>query len=136
METGGPKSGAEAPRILYGYVRVVRGGDERARSLRQELLEFCRSNEFMLGTVFTDWGVEDSDIARPAFSSLLDVCQLVGSYGVLVPTREHLSATEATLELLTRQIRRTGSKLIAVNTFQPAATSTVEPNVLAQENQT
>ncbi|WP_051793384.1 recombinase family protein [Kibdelosporangium aridum] len=109
------------PRVLYGYVRVVRGDTARAAALKAELLTFCHSYGYMLGTVFTDYGVEDTAIARPGFSSLLDVCKLVGSHGVVVPARSHLSTHDETLAVLLRQIRRTGVKLIAADEF--AATS-------------
>lgn len=100
------------PRVLYGYVRVVRGDVERAATLKADLFAFCRTYGYMLGTVFTDWGVEDTALARPGFSSLLDVCKLVGSHGVLVPARSHLSGHEDTRLLLERQIRRTGAQLV------------------------
>jgi hypothetical protein len=66
----------------------------------------------MLGTVFTDWGVDDTALARPGFASLLDVCNLVGSHGVVVPARSHLSSHEDTLAVLERQIQRTGVRLV------------------------
>jgi DNA invertase Pin-like site-specific DNA recombinase len=105
------------PRVLYGYVRVVRGDKERAAALKADLLAFCRTYGYMLGTVFTDWGVEDTAIARPGFSSLLDVCKMVGSHGVVVPARSHLSTYEETLAVLLRQIQRTGVELIVADEF-------------------
>jgi hypothetical protein len=105
------------PRVLYGYLRVVRGDTERAAAFKADLFGFCRIYGFMLGTVFTDWGVEDTTIARPGFSSLLDVCTLVGSYGVLTPTRAHLSSHAETQAVLVRQIQRTGVPLIAADEF-------------------
>ncbi|SMD14608.1 recombinase family protein [Kibdelosporangium aridum] len=115
------------PRVLYGYVRVAQGDRERAAALKTDLMAFCQTYGYMIGTVFSDFGVEDSDVARPGFSSLLDVCRLVGSYGVVVPSRTHLSAHEETLAVLLRQIRRTGAKLIAIDEFEASlngATST------------
>jgi hypothetical protein len=106
------------PRVLYGYLRMINGDDKRATTLKADLLTFCRTHGFMLGTVFTDWGVEDRAIARPGFSSLLDVCRLIGSHGVLVPTQSHLSTHSETLATLTRQIQRTGAKLIAADDFE------------------
>jgi hypothetical protein len=118
MSINGHQPYKEPPKVLYGYLRVVRGDLERAAGLKRDLLDFARANGFMLGTVFTDWGVDDTAIARPGFSSLLDVCKLVGSYGVVVPTRAHLSAHDETLATLTRQIQRTGVKLIAADEFE------------------
>jgi hypothetical protein len=111
-------TGKPPPKVVYGYLRVVRSDVGRAEGLRTDLAAFCNANGFMLSTVFTDWGVEDTAIARPGFASLLDVCQLVGSYGVVVPTRAHLSAHQPTLELLALQIKRTATKLIAVDEFE------------------
>jgi hypothetical protein len=45
------------PRVLYGYVRVIQGDKERAAALKADLLSFCHTYGYMLGTVFTDWGV-------------------------------------------------------------------------------
>lgn len=106
------------PRVLYGYVRVVRGDKERAAALKADLLAFCRAYGYMLGTVFTDWGVDDTAVARPGFSSLLDVCKLVGSHGVVVPAQSHLSTHDETLAVLQRQIQRTGVQLIAADQFE------------------
>jgi hypothetical protein len=61
--------------------------------------------------------VDDTTIARPGFSSLLDVCKLVGSHGVVVPARSHLSTHAETLAVLLRQIQRTGVQLIAADEF-------------------
>jgi DNA invertase Pin-like site-specific DNA recombinase len=115
MTVNGKQPYKEPPQVLHGYVRVVRGDVGRAEAHKFGLWEFCRANGFMLGTVFTDWGVEDSDVARPGFSSLLDVCRFVGSGGVVVPAKTHLSSHERTLETLTLQLKRIGAKLIAVD---------------------
>jgi hypothetical protein len=119
------------PRVLYGYVRVVRGDTERAAALKADLLSFSRSYGYMLGTVFTDWGIEDTAIARPGFSSLLDVCKLVGSHGVVVPARSHLSTHDETLAVLLRQIQRTGVELIVADEFEAAlhGARSAPPNV-------
>jgi DNA invertase Pin-like site-specific DNA recombinase len=123
------------PRVLYGYVRVVRGDKERAAALKADLLAFCRAYGYMLGTVFTDWGVDDTAVARPGFSSLLDVCKLVGSHGVLVLAKSHLSTHEETLATLTRQIQRTGVQLIAADEFEAmlhGATGTASDKVATE----
>jgi hypothetical protein len=118
---------AKPPRpVVYGYCKVAKGDAVRAAFLKEDLRVFCRSKGFMLSTVFTDFGVDDISVVRPGFSSLLDVCQLVGSYGVVVPSRMHLSGHEATLDLLTRQIRRTGARLVAVDEFAAAGPSGTE----------
>jgi hypothetical protein len=102
---------------------VAAGDQVRATILKDDLLAFCRRNGFMLSTVFADFGVDDTAIGRPGFASLLDVCQLVGSYGVVVPTRMHLSSYAPTLEILTLQIKRTGTKLVVVDEIVAAGPS-------------
>jgi hypothetical protein len=109
------KSSQLPPRVVYGYLRVAGNDTQRAKALKADLREFCHAFGYMLGTVFADWGAADRDLARPGFSSLLDVCQLVSSYGVLVPSVGHLSAHAETLEVLKRQIQRTGTTLIAAD---------------------
>ncbi|MCE7006588.1 recombinase family protein [Kibdelosporangium philippinense] len=103
------------PRVVYGYVRVIRGDTDRAAALKADLMAFCRTYGYMLGTVFTDWGVDDTTLARPGFASLVDVCKLVGSHGVVVPARSHLSSHDDTLSVLKRQIQRTGVQLVCVD---------------------
>ena len=115
MTVNGKETRREPPKVLHGYVRVVRGDVGRAEAHKFGLWEFCRANGFMLGTVFTDWGVEDSEVARPGFSSLLDVCRFVGSEGVVVPAKTHLSPHDRTLETLMFQLRRIGARLIAMD---------------------
>ncbi|MBP2323790.1 hypothetical protein JOF56_004175 [Kibdelosporangium banguiense] len=114
------------PPVVYGYIRVVAGDEVRATILKADLLVFCCANGFMHSTVFTDFGVDDTAVARPGFASLLDVCRLVGSYGVVVPARTHLSSFAPTLDVLTRQLRRTGTKLLAVDEVTAAGPSGME----------
>jgi hypothetical protein len=103
------------PKALYGYIRIAIGNEERAAALKADLQVFCRSNGYMLSTVYTDRDVDDQAIARPGFSSLLDICQILRSHGVVVPSRMHLSPHEPTLTVLLNQIQRTGAVLIAVD---------------------
>lgn len=117
------------PRIVYGYLRVVANSDVRAVILKADLAVFCRTNGFMLSTVFTDFGLDDVTIARPGFSSLLDVCKLVGTYGVVVPSRTYLSSFAPTREVLTRQLRRTGAKLFAIDEVATKPSGSTPPQV-------
>jgi hypothetical protein len=110
-------------RVVYGYCKFAAGDAVRAAILTADLRVFCRTNGFMLSTVFTDWGVDDSQLARPGFSSLLDVCRLVGSYGVVVPSRGHLSAHDSTLDTMTLQLARIGVELIAADDVTAAGPS-------------
>jgi DNA invertase Pin-like site-specific DNA recombinase len=111
----GNDAASPPPKVVYGYVRVVRGDIVQAAALKADLLEFCHAHGYMRGTVFVDWGVEDTAIARPSFASLLDVCGLVGGHGVVVPARRHLSGHAATLDILLRQLERTGVTLIVAD---------------------
>jgi hypothetical protein len=109
--------------VVYGYIRVAAGDEVRATILKTDLLMFFRANGFMLSTVFTDFGADDTAVMRPGFAALLDVCQLMGSYGVVVPSHLHLSPDEPTLEVLRRQLKRTGVKLLAVDEVTAAGPS-------------
>jgi hypothetical protein len=112
------RSDQQSGRVVYGYIRVAVGDEIAVGILKADLLLFCRSNNFMLSTVFTDIDVDDSAVVRPGFTALLDVCKLVGSYGVVVPSYRHLSSFVSTLEFLKLQIKRTGAHLIVVDDAQ------------------
>jgi hypothetical protein len=120
---GAPEAAKPSPRVVYGYIRVAKDNEVRAVVLKAELQVFCRSNGFVLSTVFVDRDTADRAIARPAFASLLDVCQVIGSCGVVVPNRMHLSPHKPTLEVLVRQIVNTGAPLIAADEVAAAGPS-------------
>jgi len=112
------RSDQQSGRVVYGYIRAAVGDEISAGIFKADLLLFCRSNNLMLSTVFTDIDVDDSAVVRPGFAALLDVCKLVGSYGVVVPSYRHLSSFVPTLEFLKLQIKRTGAHLIVVDDAQ------------------
>jgi hypothetical protein len=77
----------------------------------------------MLGTVFPDWGVESASRTRLGFGALVDVRRLVGTFGVVLPSRDHLSTRPTTLATLEHQIRRTGARLVLVDELETTVTA-------------
>lgn len=74
--------------VVYGFLRLVRVSRTRQDALHDVLAEYCRRHELDLHGVFTERtaGTERS----AAFTGLLDVLDLHGTYGVVLPALSHL----------------------------------------------
>jgi hypothetical protein len=118
-----PEAARPPLRVVYGYIRVATDNAAQTTILKAELRVFCRSNDLALSTVFVDRDTDDRSTVRPAFASLLDVCQGIGPCGVVVPNRLHLSPHKPTLEVLVGQIVTTGASLTAADEVAAAGPS-------------
>ncbi|MFI9210192.1 hypothetical protein ACIGW7_18895 [Streptomyces sp. NPDC053253] len=79
--------GVSGPSV-YGFLRLVRVSAARQDALHDALVDYCRRHELALHGVFTERtaGTERS----AAFTGLLDVLELHGTYGVVLPALSHL----------------------------------------------
>ncbi|MEU5774549.1 hypothetical protein ABZ819_14830 [Streptomyces venezuelae] len=96
--------------VVYGYLRLVRVSANRQAALRTSLVQYCRFHELQLVGVFTDRDVITGP-SSAAFTGLLDVMALAGTYGAIAPSLSHLGpkaiATERALH-----IAETGARLM------------------------
>ncbi|WP_212907662.1 hypothetical protein [Streptomyces sp. TS71-3] len=73
--------------VVYGYLRLINVSVARQTALKESLAEYCRQHELSLFGV----SIESSTGAdRAAFTGLLDVLALPGTYGVVLPAASHL----------------------------------------------
>ncbi|WPB93052.1 hypothetical protein [Streptomyces malaysiensis] len=75
--------------VVYGFLRLVNVPEARQIALIASLAEYCRRHELLLSGVFTDRKATAGPIT-PAFTGLLDVLTLPGTYGVVLPAVSHL----------------------------------------------
>lgn len=75
--------------VVYGFLRLVNVPEARQIALTASLAEYCRQHELLLSGVFTDRTATAGPIS-PAFTGLLDVLALPGTYGVVLPAVSHL----------------------------------------------
>ncbi|MEU6404136.1 hypothetical protein [Streptomyces sp. NPDC046985] len=97
--------------VVYGYLRLAGVSLTRGTVLAVALADYCRSHELRLSGLFTERGGPAS--GSPAFSGLLDVLDLPGAYGVVLPNAFHLGPRSTAAEH-ERQIRKTGARLLMV----------------------
>ncbi|MFF6772675.1 hypothetical protein ACFY8W_03835 [Streptomyces sp. NPDC012637] len=109
--------------VVYGFLRLVRVSAARQDALHGALAEYCRRHELALQGIFTERtaGTERS----AAFTGLLDVLELHGTYGVLLPALSHLGPKAIAAPRHAR-IAASGARLLLVRgprTAHSAATS-------------
>jgi hypothetical protein len=95
--------------VVYGYLRLVRVSQARQEALTASLAEYCRQHELLLSGAFT----ERSAAATMAFTGLLDVLALPGTYGVLLPAGSHLGPKPTAADRI-RRIEAAGARLLLV----------------------
>jgi hypothetical protein len=100
--------------VVYGFLRLRREPAAREAALARSLAEYCRQHELGLSAVFTERSPHSA-----AFTGLLDVLALPGSYGVVLPTASHLGA-KPTAAHRRRQIDETGARLLLIRTARKA----------------
>lgn len=100
--------------LVYGYLRAEEPDERELVVLRKEMNRFCAAYGYRLGAVFCDRGVPGDTIARTGFTGLLDVLQVPGVHGVVVPTLGHMSSHELVRKALVRMVERAGAQLIVV----------------------
>ncbi|WP_327378932.1 hypothetical protein OG393_34070 (plasmid) [Streptomyces sp. NBC_01216] len=113
--------------VVYGFLRLVRVSRARQDALHDALAEYCRRHELDLHGVFTERtaGTERS----AAFTGLLDVLDLHGTYGVVLPAFSHLGPKAIAAPRRAR-ITASGARLLLVrgpHTPRPAASGPAGP---------
>lgn len=98
--------------VVYGFLRLVMASVARQQALAASLAEYCRQHELLLSGVFTE------HTARPgwssaAFTGLMDVLAVPGTYGVVLPAACHLGPKSTAAERQ-RRIDATGARMLAV----------------------
>ncbi|WP_250853030.1 hypothetical protein [Streptomyces rhizosphaericus] len=96
--------------VVYGFLRLVNVPEARQIALTATLAEYCRRHELLLSGVFTDRNATAGPIS-PAFTGLLDVLALPGTYGVVLPSVSHLGPKAIATERENR-IESAGPRLL------------------------
>ncbi|MFF9147194.1 hypothetical protein ACF1BN_20280 [Streptomyces sp. NPDC014861] len=97
--------------VVYGFLRLVRVSPARQVALHDALVEYCRRHEFALHGVFVERASGGHRAA--AFTGLLDVLELPGAYGVVLPSRAHLGPKAVAVSRQER-ITASGARLLLV----------------------
>lgn len=95
--------------VVYGFLRLVGLSAARQRALTTAINEYCKSHELTLGGMFT----ERCTSTAAAFTGLLQVLKIPGSYGVVLPAPSHLGPRELALDRQ-RLIDAAGAHLLFV----------------------
>lgn len=98
--------------IVYGYLRLHAPNQARRDSLHTVLSTYCVHHELRLATVFSDHDAT-LDSRDAGFVGLLDVLELDGTYGVVIPSRGHLGRARVAPERIA-EIARTKTRLMVV----------------------
>ncbi|MDH6143280.1 hypothetical protein P3T35_005314 [Kitasatospora sp. GP30] len=99
--------------VVYGYLRVVGSlASQRQSALQAALLRYCQQHELTLSGTFTEREHSGSS-THSAFTELLDVLLLPGTYGAVVPAPAHLGPRHVAAERH-RQITAMGRRLLVI----------------------
>ncbi|MBT2402533.1 MULTISPECIES: hypothetical protein [unclassified Streptomyces] len=97
--------------VVYGYLRLVRVSPARQMALNEALAAYCRQHELTLSGVFTERHTGSGPSA--AFTGLIDVLELPGTYGVVLPAASHLGPKDIATPRQA-QIAAAGARLLLV----------------------
>jgi len=75
----------------YGYMRIEQGSLADPGDLRQQLIQFARSQGYELAEIF----VEPPDLVGSAFAALIEALRGSGIQMVIVPAIRHLAHLES-----------------------------------------
>ncbi|WP_162824224.1 hypothetical protein [Peterkaempfera bronchialis] len=103
--------------VVYGFLHLVRAPVSRHAALAQALAEYCRRHELLLAGVFTERH-RPEDASSPAFTGLLDVLAMSGTYGVVLPTASHLGPRPV-VRARSDRIAAAGTRLLLVRRCGP-----------------
>jgi hypothetical protein len=98
--------------IVYGYLRLSARTMKRKAALRDVIAEYAQLHELSLCGMFVEHGGQEQ-VKPAAFTGLLDVLAMRGTYAVVVPSPWHVGRGEIARERK-RLIARTGVRLIVV----------------------
>ncbi|MFD4377501.1 hypothetical protein [Streptomyces sp. NPDC058486] len=97
--------------VVYGFLRLGRVSPACQIALHDALVEYCRRHEPALHGVFVERAGGVDRLA--AFTGLLDVLELRGAYGVVLPSPSHLGP-KATAASRQERITASGARLLLV----------------------
>ncbi|MFE7134771.1 hypothetical protein ACFVIM_28310 [Streptomyces sp. NPDC057638] len=96
--------------VVFGFLRLVRVSGARKIALETALTDYCRQHELTLSGLFA----EDTGPAESAaFTGLMDVLALPGTYGVVLPSASHLG-TKTTAAARIKRINASGARLLLI----------------------
>lgn len=101
--------------VVYGLLRLVNVSTAREEALKGSLAEYCRQHELSLSGVFTE---RVTTINSAAFTGLMDVLAVPGTYGVVLPSASHLGP-RAIAAARSKRIAATGARLLLVRKELP-----------------
>ncbi|XVV08046.1 recombinase family protein [Actinosynnema sp. CA-248983] len=103
------------PPLVYGYLLAESPDELEIAAWRREIRHFCRTQGFVLANVFVDRGALADTVQRPGLSGLLDVLTMPDVYGVVVPSTDHLSRSQAALMVLALRFSQTQAQIIVID---------------------
>jgi hypothetical protein len=100
--------------LVYGYVRSAHRRPAYIAACKRALEQYCRRERLQLCTTFADQEVPGDTLVRGGLAGLLDVLRLPDSFAALVVSPYHLSDDANLADLLLKQVRATGARLLVV----------------------
>ncbi|MFE0150158.1 hypothetical protein ACFWY5_23615 [Nonomuraea sp. NPDC059007] len=114
---------------VYGNIQAAGISPARCAALTSAITAFCEMRELQLAGMFTD---RDGAEQSAAFVGLLDMLALPATYGLVVPTLNHLGPRPALVAARAREVQAIGVRLLTIRTTpvrhrSPCTTATVYP---------
>lgn len=110
------------PALVFGYLRLQPADtSEIADRLKAELHEYAKRHALALVEIYIDHypSVNQQGLETAAFCALMDALRRVTSYGVVIPSPEHLSESRQDREQRCRIIEVEGGvKLLVVRSSE------------------
>ncbi|MFI1799379.1 hypothetical protein ACH427_18805 [Streptomyces sp. NPDC020379] len=105
--------------VVYGFLRLVNVSPAREAALKGSLAEYCCQHELTLSGLFTE---RVTTVNSAAFTGLMDVLEVPGTYGVVLPSASHLGPRAIAVGR-DKRIAATGARLLLVRKETPGSAS-------------
>lgn len=103
--------------VVYGFLRLINVPAAREAALKGSLAEYCRQHELTLSGLFTE---RVTEVNSAAFTGLMDVLEVPGTHGVVLPAASHLGP-RAIAAGRGKRIAVTGVRLLLVRKETPGS---------------
>jgi len=99
---------------VYGYISLQHDDEDEITALHDQLTAYAKDEGLALAEIYVDRNVMPGQIIRPGLTVLLDAVVRTDGCGVLTPTANHLSSSQAVRRAIEMEIEILGGRLTVV----------------------
>jgi hypothetical protein len=98
--------------LVFGYICMEEPDETQLAVWCKDIVRFCTTWRYQLGSTFIDRGAPESSFARSGFIELLAALRRPEAFAVVVPTLDQLSTDTFTQNTLVEMVQFTDSVVL------------------------